>query len=227
MSNEHLNIAIDGPAGAGKSTAAKLLAKLMGLHYLDTGAMYRAIALYCIRKGVDPLDEKRVGEVLDDADIHVVYRDDGAQRVLLGDEDVTDLLRTQEIGMGASNVSKHRVVRDKLTQLQRAVAKEYDVVMDGRDITTNVLKDSKHKFYITASVQERARRRMGELMEKGGTDKTMDQICEEIAARDKNDMERDYMPLRIADDAIIIDTTDMDIDEVVEALKKAILEEEE
>lgn len=221
---EHLNIAIDGPAGAGKSTAAKILAKDMGIRYLDTGAMYRAMALHAQRNGVDPADEKGMASIMDTADIVIRYAEDGSQHVLLKGEDVTDKLRTQELGMGASKVGVHRAVRDKLTILQRNVGKDYDVVMDGRDITTNVLKDTKHKFYVTASVQERGRRRLGELMQKGGTDKTLDQICEEIEARDKNDMSRDYMPLKIADDAMVIDTSDMTIEEVVATLKKAILE---
>ncbi len=226
MIETHLNIAIDGPAGAGKSTAAKLLAKDLGIRYLDTGAMYRAMALHAQRNAIDPADPEGMASIMETADIRVRYREDGSQRVLLRGEDVTDLLRTQELGMGASKAGLHSAVRDKLTELQRQVGREYDVVMDGRDITTNVLKDSPHKFYLTASVEERARRRIGELREKGGAVKTLEEVCREIELRDKNDMERDYMPLRIADDAIVIDTTDMTIDEVVNALKKAVLEED-
>lgn len=219
---ERLNIAIDGPAGAGKSTVAKAIAKELGIRYLDTGAMYRAMALYAKRCGVDCKDPEGMKSILDGADISVRFLDDGRQRVYIGKEDVTDSLRTQELGMGASNVGLHPPVRDKLAQLQRNVGKEYDVIMDGRETTTNVLPHTKFKFYMTASIQERAKRRYSELMKLGGTDKTIEEIEKEIAARDKNDMERAYMPLRIADDAIVVDTTEMTMDQVLKYMLKLI-----
>lgn len=215
---QHLNIAIDGPAGAGKSTIARAIAETLGIRYLDTGAMYRAMALYAERCGVDPGDAAGMARIVNGADIAVHYDGSGAQHVLLSGEDVTGLLRSGSLSMGASMVGLHPPVRQKLAELQRQVGREYDVVMDGRDITTNVLPDTPYKFYMTASVQERAKRRYGELMQRGGTDKTLEQIEREIAARDKNDMERAYMPLRIAEDAVVVDTTGMDIAAVTERM---------
>lgn len=215
---QHLNIAIDGPAGAGKSTIARAIAETLGIRYLDTGAMYRAMALHAERCGVDPGDAAGMARIVNGADIAVRYDGSGAQHVLLSGEDVTGLLRSGSLSMGASMVGLHPPVRQKLAELQRQVGREYDVVMDGRDITTNVLPDTPYKFYMTASVQERAKRRYGELMQRGGTDKTLEQIEREIAARDKNDMERAYMPLRIAEDAVVVDTTGMDIATVTERM---------
>lgn len=215
---QHLNIAIDGPAGAGKSTIARAIAETLGIRYLDTGAMYRAMALHAERCGVDPGDAAGMARIVNGADIAVRYDWSGAQHVLLSGEDVTGLLRSGSLSMGASMVGLHPPVRQKLAELQRQVGREYDVVMDGRDITTNVLPDTPYKFYMTASVQERAKRRYGELMQRGGTDKTLEQIEREIAARDKNDMERAYMPLRIAEDAVVVDTTGMDIAAVTERM---------
>lgn len=227
MANERLNIAIDGPAGAGKSTVAKMLASKLGIRYLDTGAMYRAMALYAIRCGVDPKDGEGMLRILDDANITVRYAEDGSQHVYIADEDVTHLLRTPELGMGASNVGLHPPVRQKLAALQRQVGVDYDVVMDGREITTFVLPHTKHKFYLTASVEERARRRLGELRERGDTETTLEYIAAEIEKRDHNDMNREYMPLRIAEDAAVIDTTDMNIEEVLSCMLGHIREKEE
>lgn len=226
MSKQHLNIAIDGPAGAGKSTIARALADKLGARYLDTGAMYRAVALLAERAGVDPGDGEAMERILPDADIAVRYDDAGVQHVYLSGEDVTGQLRTNSISMGASMVGLHMAVRRKLTELQRRVAKENDVVMDGRDITTNVLPDTPYKFYLTASVEERARRRYQQLLRRGGTDKTLEEIEREIAARDKNDMERDYMPLRRAEDAVLIDSSSLTIDEVTEQMLRLIREKE-
>lgn len=224
MSKQHLNIAIDGPAGAGKSTIARALADKLGARYLDTGAMYRAVALLAERAGVDPGDGEAMERILPDADIAVRYDDAGVQHVYLSGEDVTGQLRTNSISMGASMVGLHMAVRRKLTELQRRVAEENDVVMDGRDITTNVLPDTPYKFYLTASVEERARRRYQQLLRRGGTDKTLEEIEREIAARDKNDMERDYMPLRRAEDAVLIDSSSLTIDEVTEQMLRLIRE---
>lgn len=226
MSKQHLNIAIDGPAGAGKSTIARALADKLGARYLDTGAMYRAVALLAERAGVDPGDGEAMERILPDADIAVRYDDAGVQHVYLSGEDVTGQLRTNSISMGASMVGLHMAVRRKLTELQRRVAEENDVVMDGRDITTNVLPDTPYKFYLTASVEERARRRYQQLLRRGGTDKTLEEIEREIAARDKNDMERDYMPLRCAEDAVLIDSSSLTIDEVTEQMLRLIREKE-
>lgn len=226
MSKQHLNIAIDGPAGAGKSTIARALADKLGARYLDTGAMYRAVALLAERADVDPGDGEAMERILPDADIAVRYDDAGVQHVYLSGEDVTGQLRTNSISMGASMVGLHMAVRRKLTELQRRVAEENDVVMDGRDITTNVLPDTPYKFYLTASVEERARRRYQQLLRRGGTDKTLEEIEREIAARDKNDMERDYMPLRRAEDAVLIDSSSLTIDEVTEQMLRLIREKE-
>lgn len=226
MSKQHLNIAIDGPAGAGKSTIARALADKLGARYLDTGAMYRAVALLAERAGVDPGDGEAMERILPNADIAVRYDDAGVQHVYLSGEDVTGQLRTNSISMGASMVGLHMAVRRKLTELQRRVAEENDVVMDGRDITTNVLPDTPYKFYLTASVEERARRRYQQLLQRGGTDKTLEEIEREIAARDKNDMERDYMPLRRAEDAVLIDSSSLTIDEVTEQMLRLIREKE-
>lgn len=226
MSKQHLNIAIDGPAGAGKSTIARALADKLGARYLDTGAMYRAVALLAERVGVDPGDGEAMERILPNADIAVRYDDAGVQHVYLSGEDVTGQLRTNSISMGASMVGLHMAVRRKLTELQRRVAEENDVVMDGRDITTNVLPDTPYKFYLTASVEERARRRYQQLLRRGGTDKTLEEIEREIAARDKNDMERDYMPLRRAEDAVLIDSSSLTIDEVTEQMLRLIREKE-
>jgi cytidylate kinase len=226
VSKQHLNIAIDGPAGAGKSTIARALADKLGARYLDTGAMYRAVALLAERAGVDPGDGEAMERILPNADIAVRYDDAGVQHVYLSGEDVTGQLRTNSISMGASMVGLHMAVRRKLTELQRRVAEENDVVMDGRDITTNVLPDTPYKFYLTASVEERARRRYQQLLRRGGTDKTLEEIEREIAARDKNDMERDYMPLRRAEDAVLIDSSSLTIDEVTEQMLRLIREKE-
>ena len=218
-----LNIAIDGPAGAGKSTAAKALAGKLGVRYLDTGAMYRTMALYVLRTGADPGDEAAVAGLLPGADIRVGFSEAG-QRAFIGAEDVTGLIRTPEISMGASKVSAHPCVRIKLADMQRKVAEEYDVVMDGRDITTNVLKDSPYKFFITASPEERAKRRFSELTAKGDAGATLAAVLEDIRRRDHQDETRAYMPLTRTADAYYLDTTGMTIGETV-ALMLAVIRE--
>lgn len=220
---QRLNIAIDGPAGAGKSTVARRVAERLHIRYLDTGAMYRAMALYAMRCGVPVGDEAAVERVLRDADIRVRYTEDG-QRVLLSGEDVTGVLRTPELSMAASDVSAHRAVRVKLTELQRQVARENDVVMDGRDIGTNVLPDTPYKFYLTASVEERARRRLLELAARGAAAGTLADVAREIEQRDYNDSHRAYMPLRQAEDALYIDSTGMTVEEVTETILRRVRE---
>ena len=224
--SEHLNIAIDGPSGAGKSTLAKAVANALQIRYLDTGSMYRAMALFATRRGVAVNDEAGLRTILDDADIRVKY-DERGQRVLIGDEDVTDVLRTQELAMGASTVSAHPCVRQKLAELQREVGRNYDVVMDGRDITTNVLPHTKHKFFVTASPEVRAERRLKELRARGSMQETYDQVLADIKLRDHNDSTRAYMPLRQTEDAMRIDTSEMTIDEALTLLLATIAEQQE
>ena len=223
--SEHLNIAIDGPSGAGKSTLAKAAAAALNIRYLDTGAMYRAMALFAMRRGVSVSDAEGLKGILDDADIRVSY-DERGQRVLLCGEDVTEQLRTQELAMGASTVSAHPCVRQKLAELQREVGRSYDVVMDGRDITTNVLPHTKHKFYVTASAQVRAERRLKELRARGNMDETYEKVLADIQQRDHNDSTRPYMPLRKTEDSMLIDTSNMTIEEALKRLLTAVSEKE-
>ncbi len=206
------SIAIDGPAGAGKSTIAKLVAKELGFIYVDTGAMYRAMALYLIRKGIDRDDTEGIEQACEDADISISFSD-GIQVVELFGENVNDYIRTEQVGNMASMSSANPKVRKKLVSLQQKLAAQKDVVMDGRDIGTVVLPDSKCKIYLTASSAVRARRRYDELTAKGET-VDIDKIEADIIERDERDMNREHSPLRQADDAILIDSSGMTIDEV-------------
>lgn len=210
------NIAIDGPAGAGKSTAAKEAARQLGFVYVDTGAMYRTIALYFIRNGVDTGSGEGVKTALDRIKIDVGYKD-GAQCMLLNGEDVSDVIRTEEVSAQASVVAAIPAVREKLLDLQRDLAKQSDVIMDGRDIGTNILPDAQLKIYLTASVDERARRRYLELT-AAGEGCSLDDIKKEIADRDYRDMHRQTAPLRQAEDAVLLDTSDMNLDQVCEKI---------
>lgn len=214
-----MKIAIDGPAGAGKSTVAKIISEKLGINYLDTGAMYRSIAYALINKGIDPEDAVAVKDHLDEVDIEVKYIK-RVQHMYLDGKDISKLIRTNEISMGASNVSKIPEVRLKLIEMQQEIARNFDIVMDGRDICTYVLPDADHKFFITASVDERARRRFKELPE--GSNLTFEEIREDIIKRDKNDSEREFMPLKQAEDAVLVDTTDMNIEEVIDFVLKEI-----
>ena len=210
------SIAIDGPAGAGKSTIAKRIAKELSFIYVDTGAMYRAMALHFIKKGIDPSDGEKIAAECARADISIEYRN-GEQVVLLDGEDVTDRLRTEEAGKMASATSVYPQVRRKLVELQRKLAASANVVMDGRDIGTCVLPGAQLKIYLTASAHTRAERRYAELRAKG-EHILLETIEQDIMDRDARDMNREYAPLRQAEDAVLIDSSDLTIEEVVEKI---------
>ena len=211
-----MNIAIDGPAGAGKSTIAKRAAKELGFIYVDTGAMYRAIAVYLIDNGVSAGDEAKVAEAIDDISIEIRY-EDGAQQVYLNGDNVTGRLRTEEVGNMASKSSALPCVREKLLSIQRELAAKNDVVMDGRDIGTVVLPKADVKIFLTASAEVRAKRRFDELQQKG--DKTpYAQILAETKQRDKQDSERAIAPLKQAADAVLLDTSGDTVEQSVNAI---------
>ena len=216
MSN--YSIAIDGPAGAGKSTIAKKIAKYLSFIYVDTGAMYRALALYFIRNNIDASDKAQIENFCHKAYVTIEYKD-GVQQVLLNGENVSGLIRTEEVGNMASASSVYPAVRLKLVELQRSLAKKADVVMDGREIGTFVLPDANLKIFLTASSGERAKRRFLELQERGIA-ADIKEIEDDIIKRDMRDMNREFAPLKQADDAIVIDSSNMTIDEVVEAIIK-------
>lgn len=215
------NVAIDGPAGAGKSTIAKKLAKQMGFVYVDTGAMYRTIALRMLELGADGRDEAAVTEACKELDISIRY-EKGEQQVYLNGENVTDRIRAEEVGMMASLVSSYAAVREKLTQLQQQMAEKQDVVMDGRDIGTAVLPRAQVKVYLTADAEVRAMRRYAELQARGEMC-DMDAIKADILRRDSQDMNRVISPLKKAPDAIEVDCSHMTIDEVVSVVVKQIM----
>ena len=217
-----MQIAIDGPAGAGKSTVAKAIAKKLHINYMDTGAMYRAVAYGLLKKGVNLKDAAMVAKELKEIDLKVIYVN-GEQRVVVNGEDVTPYIRTPEVSMGASDVGAVPEVRIKLVEIQRETAAAYDVVMDGRDIGTYVLPDTKAKFYITASSKERALRRSRDLI-AAGMKVDLDALEQEIIARDKQDSEREFAPLRCAEDAVYLDTSDMSIEQVIGAVCERIEE---
>ena len=208
-----LNIALDGPAGSGKSTIAKQLSKSLGILYLDTGAMYRACALKAKKLGIASNDEEKVNTFINGVDITVKYVD-GAQKTYLDGEDVSTAIRENEISMMASNISAIKSVRLKLVELQREIAKVTDCVLDGRDIGTHVLPNANYKFFVTASLDVRAERRYLELLARGQTvDK--DALKKEMEIRDYNDSHREFAPLKQAEDAILLDTSNMSIEEVI------------
>lgn len=207
------NVAVDGPAGAGKSTIAKLVAKEKGYIYVDTGAMYRGLAIHFLKKGISPEDKEAVAKACIDADVSIVY-ENGVQQVYLNGENITGMLRTEEVGNMASKTSAIPAVREKLLELQKTLAREKDVIMDGRDIGTNILPNADVKIYLTASVETRAKRRYDELASKGESC-DFDEIAQDIKERDERDMTREIAPLKKAEDAILVDSSDMTIDEVV------------
>lgn len=212
------NIAIDGPAGAGKSTIAKKAAADLGFIYVDTGAMYRALALYFIRNGIDGADEEAIKNALTQISVTLQYSG-GTQQVLLNGENVSDLIRTEEVSRMTSVTSALGCVREKLLSLQQDMAAAHDVIMDGRDIGTTVLPNADIKIYLTASVAERARRRYLEQKQKGGTS-SLEEIEKDIIERDTRDKNRAIAPLRRAEDAVYLDTSDMNIDEVAAEIER-------
>lgn len=218
-----INIALDGPSGAGKSTIAKAVAKKLEYVYVDTGALYRSIAFYLFEHRIDLDNVDDVKSALNGIDLKLAYVE-GSQRVLLCGEDVSEKIRTPEISMGASRVSAIPKVREFLFDLQQDIAKENNIIMDGRDIGTVVLPDADVKIFLTASAEERARRRFKELQEKGDKS-TYDEVLADIKQRDYNDMHRDIAPLKRADDAIEVDTTSLNLDESIEAIYNTIIKE--
>ena len=210
------NIAIDGPAGAGKSTIAKLVAKELGFIYVDTGAMYRGLAVHFLKKGIVPGEVEKIEAACEDAKVELGY-ENGVQQVYLNGENITSQLREEAVGNMASVSSAVPAVRAKLLDLQRNLAKEKDVVMDGRDIGTTILPNAEVKIFLTASAKTRASRRYLELTEKGEAC-DMDEILKDIVDRDERDMNRAVSPLKKAEDAVLVDSSEMGIDEVVESI---------
>lgn len=210
------NVAIDGPAGAGKSTIAKLVAKEKGYIYVDTGAMYRGLAIHFLDKGIQPQETEKVIEACKDAEVTIAY-EDAVQHVYLNGKDISSRLRNEEVGNMASVTSAIPEVRKKLLELQQNLAKIQNVIMDGRDIGTCVLPHADVKVYLTASVETRAKRRYQELKEKG-EDCNLEEIAHDIEERDRRDMTREIAPLKQAEDAVLVDSSDMTIAEVVKTI---------
>jgi len=214
---EQKSVALDGPAGAGKSTLARKAAKHFGFIYVDTGALYRCVGLYALRNGVDSKDEAAVVRLLPEIKLEMFYDDDGVQRMLLCGEDVTGAIRTPEATVYSSDVSAMPPVRDFLLSMQREMALKYDVIMDGRDIGSVVLPDAGLKVFLTARPEARAQRRYLELVEKG-IDTTPEEVLRDMESRDKNDSERAAAPLKVADGAVVLDTSGLDFAESFDAL---------
>ena len=217
------SIAIDGPAGAGKSTIAKRLAKELGYRYVDTGAIYRTVAYFMDLWGVSPKDVDGVERYIDELTINIEYDEEGKQHMIMNGMDVSDDIRTQDISQKASLVSAHKVVRDVLLDMQRQVAREHNVIMDGRDIGTVVLPKANVKIFLTASAEVRAKRRYDELTAKGQKT-TLAQVLKDVQQRDYQDSHREIAPLKQAKDAVLVDTSELDIEGVVAAIKAIIQE---
>ena len=215
------SIAIDGPAGAGKSTIAKRLAKELGYQYVDTGAIYRTVAYFMDLWGVSPKDIDGITRYIDELTIGIEYDEDGVQHMIMNGMDVTGDIRTQDISQKASLISAHAIVRDMLLDMQRDVAKQYNVIMDGRDIGTVVLPKANVKIFLTASAEVRAKRRTDELIAKGQK-ANYNQILKEIQQRDYQDTHREVAPLKLARDSIKVDTSEMDIDQVIAEIKAIV-----
>ena len=217
-----LNVGIDGPVGAGKSTVADAVAAKLGILHLDTGAMYRALGLTALRRDMDVQDEQAIVALCNSLDFSVRHEADG-QHTFVEGEDVTGLIRTQEVGMAASTVSRYADVRKAMVRLQQKLASETDMLLDGRDICTTVLPNATAKIYLTASAEERARRRFLELQKKG-SEETFEKVLEEVAKRDEQDMNRPVEPLRQAEDAVLVDSTNLTFDEVVDTILRIVEE---
>lgn len=211
------SIAIDGPAGAGKSTIAKAVARELGYVYIDTGAMYRAVGLFCLEEAIPLEDEARISEAVRDIDITIAYDEEGAQQVFLNGANVSTRIRTQQVGDAASTVSQYPAVREKMVKLQQSLAEHTSVVMDGRDIASKVLPNADTKIYLTASVEERARRRANELREKGEAC-DIAEVEAEIRARDDRDMHRQHSPLIQVPEAVLVDSSTLTIDETIDRI---------
>ncbi len=220
--SENMNIALDGPAGSGKSTVAKILATDYNILYLDTGAMYRACALKALRSGISLKEGEKIEQMLQNLDLKVEYRE-GKQHTMLDGEDVSLAIRENAVSMAASDVSAHQCVRQKMVEMQREIAKSMSCVLDGRDIGSAVLPNAKYKFFITADSKVRAMRRYQELSARGER-VDFEKLHQEIVLRDKQDSERKFSPLVCADDAVVIDTSDMNVEQVVMEIKKRIQE---
>ncbi len=220
---KHYSIAIDGPAGAGKSTIARRLAKELGYYYVDTGAIYRTVAYFLDLLGIAPKDVDGVERYIDELTINIEYDEEGKQHMLMNGMDVSDDIRTQDISQKASLVSAHKVVRDMLLDMQRQVAREHNVIMDGRDIGTVVLPRADVKIFLTASAEVRAKRRYDELTAKGQKT-TFEQVLKDVQQRDYQDSHREIAPLKQARDAVLLDTSALDIDGVVAAMKAIVQE---
>ena len=216
-----ISVAIDGPAGAGKSTIAKRLARELGFYYVDTGAIYRTVAYFMDLLGISPKDVDGVERYIDELNIGLEYDEDGTQHMLMNGMDVTDDIRTPDISQKASLVSAHAVVREVLLDMQREVARNYNVIMDGRDIGTVVLPKAQVKIFLTASAEVRARRRYEELQAKGSHD-SYEKVLKELQQRDYQDSHREIAPLKLAKDAIKVDTSELDIDGVVAAIREIV-----
>ena len=219
--NGHIAIAIDGPSGAGKSSLARRAAAHFGFVYVDTGAIYRCVGLACHRAGIDTRDASAVAEILPELEIRMNYNEAGEQRMFLGSEDVSAAIRLPEISICASNVSAHAVVRAFLLEMQRKMARENDVIMDGRDIGTVVLPDAELKIFLTASAEARAHRRLLELQSKG-IGSSFEEVLKDIELRDYQDSHRAEAPLRRAEDAVLLDTTEINFDQSFERLSQII-----
>ena len=215
-----LNIAIDGPVGAGKSSVADAVARRLGILHLDTGAMYRALGLAALERGMNLQDEKAMVELCGSLPVSVTYGEDG-QHTFVEGKDVTGLIRTNEVSMAASTVSRYADVRRAMVALQQKLAAETDMLVDGRDICTTVLPNATAKIYLTASAEERAKRRWKEMNEKGMPD-TYEKVLEDVRRRDEQDMNREVEPLRQAEDAVLVDSTNLTFDETVEAILKIV-----
>ena len=218
-----VSIAIDGPAGAGKSTIAKRLAKELGYYYVDTGAIYRTVAYFMDLLGVSPKDVDGVSRYIDELTVEIEYDEEGQQHMIMNGMDVTGDIRTPDISQKASLISAHAVVRDMLLDMQRDVAKKHNVIMDGRDIGTVVLPRANVKIFLTASAEVRAQRRYAELLEKGGKD-SFEKVLADIKLRDHQDSTREIAPLKQAKDAVLVDTSDLDVEGVVAAIRKIVMD---